>query len=140
MGGCRHEDALNLSFGDSSLDIIVSNDVYEHVPDINRALYEAHRVLRNGGQLVLSVPFYAFNFESIVRAKLINGVVKHTLKPHFHGNPVSVDGSLVFYDFGWNLLDLLKSVGFKQPKVITYYSQKHGYCGAGKQLLIICTK
>src|SRR6266540_5360530 len=44
--GVRHEDALALSFGAASLGAIVSNDVFEHVPDIDRALAECARVLR----------------------------------------------------------------------------------------------
>jgi SAM-dependent methyltransferase len=57
VDGIRHEDALDLSFDDASLDCVVSNDVYEHVPDIDRSLEEAARVLAPGGSLIFSVPF-----------------------------------------------------------------------------------
>jgi SAM-dependent methyltransferase len=45
VNGIRHEDALCLSFDEASLDFLISNDVFEHVPDIERALAETARVL-----------------------------------------------------------------------------------------------
>lgn len=47
--GVRHEDVSSLSFKDDSLDIIVSNDVFEHVPVPKDAFRESNRVLRTGG-------------------------------------------------------------------------------------------
>ena len=49
IDGIRHEDAMSLSFPEDSFDIMVSNDGFEHVPDIRRTLSEAYRVLRGGG-------------------------------------------------------------------------------------------
>ena len=34
----RHEDAMNLSFESNSFDVIVANDVFEHVPNIQKTL------------------------------------------------------------------------------------------------------
>ena len=36
IDGIDIEDALNLSFKDESLDFIISNEVYEHVPDLQK--------------------------------------------------------------------------------------------------------
>lgn len=50
-------DAADLSrFGDSSIDVVVSFETLEHLGEPGRFLDEAHRVLRPGGRLVLSVP------------------------------------------------------------------------------------
>lgn len=54
--GVRCEDMTALSFESESFDGVVSMDVIEHVPDYERALSEAFRVLRPGGRLVLSAP------------------------------------------------------------------------------------
>ena len=43
--GLRHEDLTQLSFEDSSLDFIFSFDVFEHVPNYQKALAECLRVL-----------------------------------------------------------------------------------------------
>ncbi len=42
---------------DRSLDVVLCGEIIEHVPDNDKALEEIRRVLRNGGQFVLSVPY-----------------------------------------------------------------------------------
>lgn len=134
--GVRHEDALQLSFSDGGFDLIVSNDVYEHVPDIELALREARRVLRPGGSLLATLPFH-FSPKTERRARLLtDGQVEHLAPPQYHGNPLSAQGSLVFYDFGWDLLDLCRGAGFKNPRFIAVHSFFHAYLGmAGLALL-----
>jgi len=46
-----------LPFADRSFDAIVAAEVIEHIPDLDRALGEAARVLRPGGRLVVTVPY-----------------------------------------------------------------------------------
>ncbi len=46
--------ASELPFEDSSFESIFSHTVFEHLPDVKQALLEARRVLRPGGQFVLS--------------------------------------------------------------------------------------
>jgi SAM-dependent methyltransferase len=52
----RVGDACNLDFPDESMDIVCSNDVYEHVPDKMAMLDENIRVLRPGGLLAIIAP------------------------------------------------------------------------------------
>jgi SAM-dependent methyltransferase len=49
----READAAALPFPDASLDFVVAIQVYEYVPDIDRALAECVRVLRPGGRLAI---------------------------------------------------------------------------------------
>ncbi len=46
-------DAVALPGDDGSFDAVVSTQVYEFVPDIEKALGEAHRVLKPGGRLAI---------------------------------------------------------------------------------------
>lgn len=48
-------DAENLPFDDNSFDIVFSNGVLHHTPDMARAFAEAGRVLRPGGQFWVTV-------------------------------------------------------------------------------------
>jgi len=49
-------NALRLPFADQSFDLIVCSEVLEHIPNYEAALKEVARVLKPGGQLVISVP------------------------------------------------------------------------------------
>ena len=127
--GIRHEDVENLSFADKQLDLIVSNDVFEHVPSPVKAFSECARVLKAGGVMLATIPFHQGNDLSVIRARLTNGQLEHILPPVFHGNPVSADGSLVFTDFGWDMLSTIRLAGFTDIGVDIYAAQKFGHLG-----------
>ena len=139
--GIRHEDALRLSFIDESIDIIVSNDVFEHVPNIEVAMIEAYRVLSKRGKLLFSIPFHHKESKTKQRAFVDNvGNINMILTPQYHANPLSNKGALVFYDFGWDILDICKNSGFKEVYLQGYYSMFHGYLGGGIQFIFVADK
>jgi len=141
INNIQNEDAMNLSFDDNSFDVIVSNDVFEHLPNIDRALNEAYRILKNSGLLLMSIPFLTNNTTSIKRATLENGKIKHLLAPTHHQNPIEKkDGALVFYDYGWDFLDYLKKAGFNDVYMLGYYDLFYGYLGSGLQFIFIAKK
>lgn len=139
VNGIRHENALDLSFNDKSFDILLSNEVFEHVPNVNKALSESNRVLRDGGYLLTSIPF-SYQEKTIQRATIENGVLKQILPEQYHGNPLSEKGSLVFYDYGWDFLDFCRSSGFKDACMLGYYSYSYGYIGNGFQSVFVAYK
>jgi SAM-dependent methyltransferase len=49
-------DILDIPFRDESYDFILCHHVIEHVPDDFRAIRELKRILRTGGEAILSVP------------------------------------------------------------------------------------
>ncbi|MEJ5989480.1 methyltransferase domain-containing protein [Ramlibacter sp. PS3R-8] len=129
MDGVRHEDAMNLSYPDASFDLIVSNDVLEHIPDPAKALRECSRVLRPGGVVLATFPFQTGSEATVVRATLGAGGLKHLLPAQFHGNPVSAEGSLVFQDFGWDLLATMRQAGFSDAACEVYMNDAFGHLG-----------
>lgn len=131
VGGVRHEDVMNLSFAAESFDLIVSNDVLEHIPDPAAAFRECSRVLKPGGSVIATFPFRADKDSTVVRAKLSDGVLEHLLPAQYHGNPVSSDGSLVFHDFGWDLLQAARQAGFTDAACEVYVNDAFGHLGAG---------
>ena len=131
INGVRHEDVMNLSYPDESFDLIASNDVLEHIPDPERAFRECFRVLQPGGVVLATFPFHVANDTTVVRARLKGDNIEHLLPPQYHGNPVSSNGSLVFHDFGWDLLDVMRSVGFSSAACEVYSSDQFGHLGTG---------
>ena len=132
MGGVRYEDVTDLSFADASLDLIVSNDVFEHIPVPRAAFAECARVLRSGGTMIATIPFHSGAESSVVRAELTGGGVRHLHPAAYHGNPVSSEGSLVFTDFGWDIIGSLAAVGFADSAVEVYGSAQYGHLGGGQ--------
>ena len=56
-------DGRTLPFEDNSFDGVLSNEVFEHVPDLDFCLAELHRVLKPQGQMLVTVPFVCFEHE-----------------------------------------------------------------------------
>jgi hypothetical protein len=130
VNGIMHQDAMNLSFDDEAFQLIISNDVYEHVSDYNIGFREAYRCLKKGGKFIFTVPIYTRNMKTTSRAHLDeNGEIVYDQPPYYHGNPLSNKGSLVFHEFGWDILDILKNAGFKDAYMITYFSAQKAYFG-----------
>lgn len=126
----RHEDLSRLSFADSVFDIVLSQDVFEHIPGYQNTFSESARILKRGGSLVFTVPFFYDQAETRIRATVdAQGSVQHILPPEFHGNPVSNEGSLCFQNFGWDILDALRKAGFEQPKANMYWGPWAGHIG-----------
>jgi len=115
----RREDVTALSLATATVDAVVTMDVLEHVPDYSKALAEFARVLRPGGVLVLTVPFYAENARSTLLARVdAAGRVEHLQQPpEYHGDPLS-GGVLCFHHFGWDLLDAIRETGFADAEAL----------------------
>jgi SAM-dependent methyltransferase len=126
----RHEDLTALSFSDASFDLVVTLDVFEHIPQYQRAFSEVYRVLRSPGYLVFTIPFFSDNAETRVRATVnADGTITHHLPPEIHGNPLSKEGSLCFQNFGWDILDALRATGFANAFAALYWGPWQGHLG-----------
>lgn len=114
----RFADVTALPFADGAFDAAMSLDVLEHVPDFRAALHEFARVLRPGGRLVLTVPFYADRASSEAVARMAgDGRIEHLQPPEYHGDPLG-GGVLCFHHFGWDLLEAMRDAGFAQAEAL----------------------
>ena len=113
--GARYDHLLNqdaeaLTFEDDSLDLVISLDVMEHLDRPDLATAEIARVLRPGGAHLFTAPTYGGKDRSERRAqRREDGTVEHLATPEYHGDPISDAGSLVFFDYGYDMPDLIKS-------------------------------
>ena len=140
VNGIRHEDCAALSLPDSSVDVVMSLDVFEHVPDPRQGFREKARVLRPGGVLLMTVPFFPERDATVQRARHVHGKLEHLLPPEYHGNPVDPEGgSLVYHDFGWDLLPMIREGGFSDAYIGLYWSLEYGHLGV-PQIVFIATK
>lgn len=80
-----------MPFPADDFDVVIINEVLEHIPDQDAALREIHRVLKPGGRFILFCPNRIFPFEThglMVRGKLRMWV------PALHYLPASLARSL----------------------------------------------
>jgi len=140
-GGIRNEDATRLTFKDGGLDVILSFDVFEHVPEYTRAFRECARTLKPGGRLVFTAPFVVHNHATLVRARVgAKGAIEHLHPAEYHGDPISPNGGILcFQHFGWDMFEALKDAGFETTEALLVWSRHFGYLG-NNQLMFVATK
>jgi hypothetical protein len=103
----RSEDLEHQTFTDSSFDLVITQDVFEHLFAPELAIAEIARTLESGGAHIMTVPLVNGVEPSARRARLENGVVEYLQPAQYHGNPMSHDGSLVTMDWGYDIIDFL---------------------------------
>jgi SAM-dependent methyltransferase len=111
--GVQCQDVQRLTYDDDAFDLVTSTEVFEHVPDDRRAFAEIHRVLREGGFLVFTVPLMDGG-ATLERARLHEGAVVHLAEPEYHGDRLrGRAGVLAFRTYGHDILDRLRAAGFE---------------------------
>jgi SAM-dependent methyltransferase len=134
----QHQDLAHLTFPSDVFDLVVTNDVLEHVPKLEASLAEMARVLKPGGVSISTFPFNANAEKTLVKAKLVGGELIYLGEPEYHGNPVDPDkGSLVFQIPGWDIIDMAKSAGFSRAEFVHYSSKAGGITAANSTGILI---
>jgi len=99
--GASMEDITRLTLPNESVDLIVSSDVLEHVPDALAAFRESYRVLRPGGIHLFTVPYQK---TTVQRAIVRDGEIHHLVTPpEYHADPLDPNGILAFWHFGQDM-------------------------------------
>lgn len=131
--GIRHEDLCALSFPDASFDLVITNDIFEHLHSLEMALAEICRVLQPGGRMLCTFPFAYGQQGHIVKAirHPEDGHVELLAELELHGDPLRPgEGSMVYQVPGWSILDQARATGFSKASMHTIASWKHGVLGS----------
>jgi ubiquinone/menaquinone biosynthesis C-methylase UbiE len=108
QGEFYKENEENIPLGDNSVDFVFSSEVIEHIYDTEKTIIEIARILKSGGQLLLTVPYHGFLKNILIALFAFNR----------HFNPV---GSHIRFFSKKSLFSLLKKSGFN--------ILKYGYWG-----------
>lgn len=102
--GIAHQDLQQTSFDDESFDIVLTCEVFEHIPDALRAEREVVRILKPGGVYCFTVPFIPHGESDLVLAERgPDGEIRHFAEPQYHGDPIRPEeGILVYRVFAFN--------------------------------------
>lgn len=112
--GYRCENLEALTFPDASFDLVITQDVMEHVLNPDKAFSEIARTLKPGGAHVFTVPWYAPK-PTYIRAAETGEGIEYYAKKDYHGNPIDEGGALVVTEWGTDLPEFI----FKKSGLIT---------------------
>jgi hypothetical protein len=115
VNGVVHQDLARLSYPDDSIDLILSSDVFEHIPHPYAAHREVYRVLREGGRHIFTVPFYQTEFSDETRVTVgEDGTRLFVKEPLYHHDPIHPgQGALLYTIFALEMLLKLDRIGFR---------------------------
>lgn len=134
--GFRCESLERLTFSDESFDLVVTQDVMEHVLDPEAAFREIGRTLRPGGMHVFTTPIYDL-VASRVRARY--GAVEqieYLAEPQYHGNPIDSKGALVTIDYGRDIVDLIFHASGLSSTIYQTVDAKRGLLGEFLEVIV----
>jgi SAM-dependent methyltransferase len=92
---------------DGSVDVVVANQVFEHLKNVWRPMSEVHRVLRLGGALILSVPNLASLHNRVLLGLGRQPTSIRTLGPHVRGYGFGEIRRFVALDGGFKVVRAL---------------------------------
>jgi SAM-dependent methyltransferase len=102
-------DIQNMTFDDSSFDLVIHSDTMEHIPDSVRALSECYRILTPGGLLAYTIP--------IIYGRMTK--VRDPREQSYHGSPNAGSDYLVIREYGADFWVELVQAGFSEIKLHT---------------------
>ena len=109
--GIKCIDLQDIPFEDNKFDLIITEDVLEHVWNIDRALKEINRVLKKDGMHIFTVPVHEKN-KTVSR--------KGSSQKVYHGDPLRDTGALVNTDFGNDIVDLMAQFGMETEEYFVH--------------------
>ena len=114
--GIQCIDLQNMPFKNNTFDFIITEDVFEHVQNIEKGFQEIFRVLKPSGHHVFTVPIH----ENQITSK------RDSDKVICHIDPLRESGVPVITDFGNDLEILLNKYGMETKKIIAhkFFDQK----------------
>jgi len=115
--GVQNQNLEALSYDDSSIDLIITADIFEHIRKPWIAFEDIHRVLKIGGKHIFTIPVqYPIPNKTTYRVDTSTDKDVHILPEHYH---IAGDGgkSLVYTEFGADMLEKLNAMGLKTEYV-----------------------
>lgn len=104
--GVLCNDLQNLTFENNSFDLIITQDVLEHVEDPLKAFKEIKRVLKDDGLHVFTVPLHEGRLT----------LSRNGLPAVYHGDPIRKEGAIVCTDWGDDITSMVETIGMKTKR------------------------
>jgi hypothetical protein len=125
-------DLARQHFDDCLFDLVITQDVFEHLLEPDLAIREIMRTLKLGGMHIMTVPIVRKDQPSERRAAR-DGT--HLKDPEYHANPVG-EGSLVTVDWGYDIADYLADRSGCPTTIIMIEDRQQGICAEYNEIII----
>lgn len=127
VDGHSNQNLEQQTFPDESFDLVVTQDVLEHLFHPDRGFKEIARTLRKGGAHVFSVPIINRHRKSKVWAELDeNGELRFLGTPEYHSNPVDPEGCPVTMHWGFDIVDSIRDCCGMDTEIEDEYDLNRG--------------
>jgi SAM-dependent methyltransferase len=139
--GFRCENIEQQTFPDQMFDIVITQDVLEHVFHPEQAHREIHRTLRPHGFAIHTFPIY----KDIAITRRVASIgddatISHHEPPEYHGDPIDkVNGALVTFRYGYDVGDLIAGWASFNVEISRYNAPYHGVLGEFTEV-VTCAK
>lgn len=137
--GIRCENLEEMTFEDNSFDLMITQDVLEHILNPDRAFREIGRILKPGGAHVFTVPMYRRK-KTLVRAIETDRGIEYMEEKKYHGNPIDEKGSLVTREWGEDIVGYIKEKSGLNTTVHRIVDRKLGLDGEFLEVFISTKK
>lgn len=116
-----NNDLAHMDISDSSVDLVISRSVLEHLPEVGSVYREIHRILRPGGRFLFLIP-NLWDYVSII-SYLIPNKFHKTIVAGLSGRPLE-DTFPTYYKSNTDgaIRSLAKDAGFR-VRSVEYYGQ-----------------
>ena len=123
------------SFPDQQFDIVITQDVLEHVIHPAKAFSEIERTLKPGGIHIFTIPIN-FLKKTEIRVVDIGDRLEYLKEPIYHKNPVDSNGALVITDWGNDIADVIQSCSNMTTEIFSFKDLYHGVDGQYLEVLV----
>jgi SAM-dependent methyltransferase len=131
VNGVLHQDLQRTSFEDASFDVVITSEVFEHIPDAIAAEAEVMRILKPGGIYCFTVPFFAVGESDVVLADLDeSGQTRYFAEPQYHRDPLRPEGVLVYRIFSFKGMKQRFEAMGHEFKTFRFWSRPLGILGS----------
>jgi SAM-dependent methyltransferase len=137
INGFVNANLENQPFRDEQFDVVISQDVFEHVNRPDLAAAEIGRTLRPGGVHVFTTPTYRGIHKTERQAEYkSDGSITHLAEPEYHGNPIGDGKALVTFHFAYDLPELIFQWSGLSTTVLRFHRPDMGILGPMTEVYI----
>lgn len=128
VGSSLSENLEQQSFPDHEFDLVITQDVLEHVLHPQKAFSEIERTLKKNGAHIFTTPYYP-DQHTKYRVLREGDAMKFLAEPVYHKNPIDKRGSLVTADWGIDLPEIIYQSSKMKTRVISHRNIFNGIDG-----------